>query len=73
MFCQNAVGYLDKNCRREIEENEWLKEEVRGSLACSLSWQFMFEILWPMVRTVSSHGPGRLLLVKESSFPVINL
>ncbi|NXS30061.1 CCD83 protein, partial [Pomatostomus ruficeps] len=26
---KNAVGYLDKNCRREIEENEWLKEEVR--------------------------------------------
>uniref|UniRef100_A0A8C5JMZ3 Coiled-coil domain containing 83 n=1 Tax=Junco hyemalis TaxID=40217 RepID=A0A8C5JMZ3_JUNHY len=26
---KNAVGYLDKNCRREIEENEWLKEEVQ--------------------------------------------
>ncbi|XP_059694449.1 coiled-coil domain-containing protein 83 [Haemorhous mexicanus] len=26
---KNAVGYLDKNCRREIEENEWLKEEVK--------------------------------------------
>ncbi|NXC16681.1 CCD83 protein, partial [Corythaeola cristata] len=25
----NAVRYLDKSCRREIEENEWLKEEVR--------------------------------------------
>ncbi|NWT50060.1 CCD83 protein, partial [Erythrocercus mccallii] len=25
---KKAVGYLDKNCRREIEENEWLKEEV---------------------------------------------
>ncbi|NXH72283.1 CCD83 protein, partial [Hydrobates tethys] len=26
---ENAVRYLDKNTRREIEENEWLKEEVR--------------------------------------------
>ncbi|NXS78381.1 CCD83 protein, partial [Erpornis zantholeuca] len=26
---KNAVGYLDKHCRREIEENEWLKEEVK--------------------------------------------
>ncbi|NWV31779.1 CCD83 protein, partial [Grantiella picta] len=26
---KSAVGYLDKNCRREIEENEWLKEEVK--------------------------------------------
>ncbi|CAN8195545.1 unnamed protein product, partial [Coccothraustes coccothraustes] len=26
---KNAVGYLDKNCCREIEENEWLKEEVK--------------------------------------------
>ncbi|NXB74372.1 CCD83 protein, partial [Donacobius atricapilla] len=26
---KKAVGYLDKNCRREIEENEWLKEEVK--------------------------------------------
>ncbi|NXT63716.1 CCD83 protein, partial [Chaetops frenatus] len=26
---KNAVEYLDKNCRREIEENEWLKEEVK--------------------------------------------
>ncbi|NWW79664.1 CCD83 protein, partial [Climacteris rufus] len=26
---KNAVGYLDTNCRREIEENEWLKEEVK--------------------------------------------
>ncbi|XP_005516218.1 PREDICTED: coiled-coil domain-containing protein 83 [Pseudopodoces humilis] len=26
---KNAVRYLDKNCRREIEENEWLKEEVK--------------------------------------------
>ncbi|NXJ50904.1 CCD83 protein, partial [Spizaetus tyrannus] len=26
---ENAVRYLDKNCRREIEENEWLKEEVK--------------------------------------------
>ncbi|NXO73198.1 CCD83 protein, partial [Phainopepla nitens] len=26
---KNAVGYLDKNCRREIEEHEWLKEEVK--------------------------------------------
>ncbi|NWZ68083.1 CCD83 protein, partial [Acrocephalus arundinaceus] len=25
---KKAVGYLDKNCRREIEENEWLKGEV---------------------------------------------
>ncbi|NXK60638.1 CCD83 protein, partial [Sylvietta virens] len=25
---RNAVGYLDTNCRREIEENVWLKEEV---------------------------------------------
>ncbi|KAM9602006.1 coiled-coil domain-containing protein 83 isoform 3-T5 [Morphnus guianensis] len=26
---ENALRYLDKNCRREIEENEWLKEEVK--------------------------------------------
>ncbi|XP_023777442.1 coiled-coil domain-containing protein 83 [Cyanistes caeruleus] len=26
---KNAVRYLDKNLRREIEENEWLKEEVK--------------------------------------------
>ncbi|NXJ93404.1 CCD83 protein, partial [Corythaixoides concolor] len=26
---ENAVRYLDKSCRREIEENEWLKEEVK--------------------------------------------
>ncbi|XP_039234571.1 coiled-coil domain-containing protein 83 isoform X3 [Pipra filicauda] len=26
---KSAVGYLDKNCRREIQENEWLKEEVK--------------------------------------------
>ncbi|NXW12986.1 CCD83 protein, partial [Circaetus pectoralis] len=26
---ENAVRYLDRNCCREIEENEWLKEEVR--------------------------------------------
>ncbi|NXR72781.1 CCD83 protein, partial [Pycnonotus jocosus] len=26
---KKAVGYLDKNCRREIEENKWLKEEVK--------------------------------------------
>ncbi|KFR08368.1 Coiled-coil domain-containing protein 83, partial [Opisthocomus hoazin] len=26
---ENAVRCLDKNCRREIEENEWLKEEVK--------------------------------------------
>ncbi|XP_074996349.1 coiled-coil domain-containing protein 83 [Calonectris borealis] len=26
---ENAVRYLDKNSRREIEENEWLKEEVK--------------------------------------------
>ncbi|NXG77457.1 CCD83 protein, partial [Baryphthengus martii] len=26
---ENAVKYLDKNIRREIEENEWLKEEVK--------------------------------------------
>ncbi|NXC59855.1 CCD83 protein, partial [Aleadryas rufinucha] len=26
---KNAMGYLDKHCRREIEENEWLKEEVK--------------------------------------------
>ncbi|NXY66440.1 CCD83 protein, partial [Callaeas wilsoni] len=26
---KSAVGYLDKNCRREIEENKWLKEEVK--------------------------------------------
>ncbi|RMC07481.1 hypothetical protein DUI87_16954 [Hirundo rustica rustica] len=26
---KKAVGYLDKDCRREIEENEWLKEEVK--------------------------------------------
>lgn len=68
MFSQNAVGYLDKNCRREIEENEWLKEEVRGSLACSLSWQFIFEILGPMVRTVSSPGPRETFVGKGKQF-----
>ncbi|NXM59145.1 CCD83 protein, partial [Illadopsis cleaveri] len=26
---KKAVGYLDKDCRREIEENQWLKEEVK--------------------------------------------
>ncbi|KFQ85851.1 Coiled-coil domain-containing protein 83, partial [Phoenicopterus ruber ruber] len=26
---ENAVRYLDKSSRREIEENEWLKEEVK--------------------------------------------
>ncbi|NXO35403.1 CCD83 protein, partial [Locustella ochotensis] len=26
---KKAVGYLDTHCRREIEENEWLKEEVK--------------------------------------------
>ncbi|KFQ72519.1 Coiled-coil domain-containing protein 83, partial [Phaethon lepturus] len=26
---ENAVRYLDKNSCREIEENEWLKEEVK--------------------------------------------
>ncbi|NWX29397.1 CCD83 protein, partial [Notiomystis cincta] len=26
---KKAVGFLDKNCRREIEEHEWLKEEVK--------------------------------------------
>ncbi|KAM6099722.1 coiled-coil domain-containing protein 83 isoform 2-T2 [Theristicus caerulescens] len=26
---EKAVRYLDKNSRREIEENEWLKEEVK--------------------------------------------
>ncbi|XP_010123115.1 PREDICTED: coiled-coil domain-containing protein 83 [Chlamydotis macqueenii] len=26
---EHAVRYLDKNIRREIEENEWLKEEVK--------------------------------------------
>ncbi|NXF81505.1 CCD83 protein, partial [Sclerurus mexicanus] len=26
---KSAVRYLDKNCRREIQENEWLKEEVK--------------------------------------------
>ncbi|XP_074757701.1 coiled-coil domain-containing protein 83 [Athene noctua] len=26
--CENAVRYLDKHSCREIEENEWLKEEV---------------------------------------------
>ncbi|NXE10181.1 CCD83 protein, partial [Lophotis ruficrista] len=26
---ENAVRYLDKNIRREIEENKWLKEEVQ--------------------------------------------
>ncbi|NXI46927.1 CCD83 protein, partial [Galbula dea] len=26
---ENAVRYLDKNICREIEENKWLKEEVR--------------------------------------------
>ncbi|NWH38307.1 CCD83 protein, partial [Chloropsis hardwickii] len=26
---KNAVGYLDRDCRREIEEHEWLKEEVK--------------------------------------------
>lgn len=67
------MGYLDKNCRREIEENEWLKEEVRGSLACSLSWQFMFEILWPMGRTVFSHGPREPSVGIGEQFPVINL
>ncbi|NXO30887.1 CCD83 protein, partial [Cisticola juncidis] len=25
---KEAVGYLDVNCRREIEENAWLKEEI---------------------------------------------
>lgn len=54
MFSQNAVKYLDKNSCREIEENEWLKEEVRGSLAYRLSWQFRFEIQWPTVISVSS-------------------
>lgn len=68
MFSQNAVGYLDKNCRREVEENEWLKEEVRESLACSLSWQFMFEIWWPVVRTVSSHGPQETSVGKGEQF-----
>uniref|UniRef100_A0A8C3LZM5 Coiled-coil domain-containing protein 83 n=1 Tax=Chrysolophus pictus TaxID=9089 RepID=A0A8C3LZM5_CHRPC len=41
---ENAVRYLDKNSCREIEENEWLKEEVRGSLVFSLSEQLRFEI-----------------------------
>ncbi|XP_074716502.1 coiled-coil domain-containing protein 83 isoform X2 [Strix uralensis] len=27
--CENAVRYLDKNSCREIEENEWLKEEIK--------------------------------------------
>jgi len=44
VFSQNAVRYLDKCSCREIEENEWLKEEVRGSLVFSLSWQLRFEI-----------------------------
>ncbi|KFQ31297.1 Coiled-coil domain-containing protein 83, partial [Mesitornis unicolor] len=26
---ENAVRYLDKKCCREVEENEWLREEVR--------------------------------------------
>ncbi|NXK04958.1 CCD83 protein, partial [Herpetotheres cachinnans] len=26
---ENALRYLDKNSRREIEENEWLKEEIK--------------------------------------------
>uniref|UniRef100_A0A8D2NRJ6 Coiled-coil domain containing 83 n=1 Tax=Zosterops lateralis melanops TaxID=1220523 RepID=A0A8D2NRJ6_ZOSLA len=26
---KKAVGYLDRDCRREIEENQWLKEEVK--------------------------------------------
>ncbi|NXK86960.1 CCD83 protein, partial [Formicarius rufipectus] len=26
---KSAVRYLDKNCCREIQENEWLKEEVK--------------------------------------------
>ncbi|NXN03569.1 CCD83 protein, partial [Sylvia borin] len=26
---KKAVGYLDKDCRREIEENQWLREEVK--------------------------------------------
>ncbi|NXJ82108.1 CCD83 protein, partial [Trogon melanurus] len=26
---QNAVGFLDKHSRRVIEENEWLKEEIK--------------------------------------------
>ncbi|NXG85387.1 CCD83 protein, partial [Stercorarius parasiticus] len=26
---ENAVRYLDKNSRREIKENEWLKEEIK--------------------------------------------
>lgn len=68
MFSQKAVGYLDKNCRREIEENKWLKEEVRGSLACSLSWQFVFEMLCPTVRTVSSHGPRESSVGKGEQF-----
>lgn len=73
MFSQNAVGYLDKNCRREIEENEWLKEEVRGSLpavyhgSSCLKYRGLWSELFPVM------GLGRLLLAKESSFPVINL
>ncbi|XP_026714608.1 coiled-coil domain-containing protein 83 isoform X2 [Athene cunicularia] len=27
--CENAVRYLDKHSCREIEENEWLKEEIK--------------------------------------------
>ncbi|NWX76204.1 CCD83 protein, partial [Uria aalge] len=26
---ENAIRYLDKNSRREIKENEWLKEEIK--------------------------------------------
>ncbi|NXU48932.1 CCD83 protein, partial [Turnix velox] len=26
---ENAIKYLDKNSRREVKENEWLKEEVK--------------------------------------------
>lgn len=73
VFPQKAVGYLDRDCRREIEENQWLKEEVRGSLACSLSWWFMLEMPWPRSELFPVMGLGRLQLAKESNFPVINL
>lgn len=62
MFSQSAVRYLDKSSIREIEENEWLKEEVRGSLALSLSWQFRFEIQRPAIITVSSDWTLKTLM-----------
>lgn len=62
MFSQSAVRYLDKSSIREIEENEWLKEKVRGSLALSLSWQFRFEMQWPKIMAVSSDQIPKTLM-----------